>query len=118
MKTVPEGFTFDLSVWLQVDAYMRIGIAVLMIFVAIAMYNSMFAGASCGIIVLMIVIMYGLFFFAWTIVGSVMFWGDLNPSGVCYGPVQAYVFALLIITYVSIFCNCCLNCGKKNDFGF
>jgi hypothetical protein len=60
-------------------------------------------------------ILYSLFALAWIIVGSVLFWGKINPTGVCTGGVHDYMFALLILSYITICCNCCvnLNQGKK-----
>ena len=95
---------------------MRVGMTVLMIIVAITICKSLEAGVACGIGALCVLVMYSLFFFSWTIVGSVMFWGKINPKGICYGPVQAYLYAILIITYVSIGCNFLFKMCKKDDF--
>lgn len=107
-----EGFSFNLSVWLQVDAYTRIGIVVLLFIVAIISCISLEKGAKMGICALCIIMLYSIFALAWTIVGSVMFWGKLNPSGVCFGRVRAYMYALLIISYIGTCCNCLYSLGS------
>jgi hypothetical protein len=53
----------------------------------------------------------GLFTLAWTIVGSIIFW-SLIDNEECSKGVYNYVFALLIIRYVSILVNLC---AKNND---
>jgi hypothetical protein len=64
-------------------------------------------------------LVYSFFSLIWTIVGSVLFWGRLNPTGICTGPVRDYMYALLIITYIAGCCNCLfsLNSGKKQRDG-
>ena len=114
VTTITDGIAFNLSTWLQVDAYMRIAMVVLLLIVGIAMCINVAAGMTCGMCVICFMIVYSIFAFAWTIVGSVLFWGKLNPTGVCTGGVQVYMYILLIITYVATCCNCLysLNSGK------
>jgi hypothetical protein len=57
-------------------------------------------------------LIYSLFSFAWTIVGSVLFWGKLNAEGICAGGVQSYMFAILICSYIFICLNCFYNVKK------
>ena len=92
VTTIPDGFSFTLGTWLEVDAYTRISIVALFLLVALASCCSESAAAKGLLIALCILVFYSLFAMSWTIVGSVMFWGKLNPAGVCTGPVQAYVY--------------------------
>lgn len=110
-----DGFSFNLSTWLQVDAYMRIAIVALLLIAAIVSCISLESGLKVMICFLVVMVLYSLFALAWAIVGSVLFWGKLNPTGVCQGGVQAYMYALLIITYIGACCNCLysLNSGKQ-----
>lgn len=110
-----EGISFNLATWLEVDAYMRISIVSLLLIVAIVSCMSLEAGAGMLLCSFCIILIYSLFQVAWLIVGSVLFWGQLNPTGICYGPVQTYLYALLIISYISLCCNCALGFKSKNQ---
>jgi hypothetical protein len=100
---------------LQVDAYLRIGIVVLLLIAAISACISTDAGAVCTVCVLCVIIFYSIFALAWTIVGSVMFWGKLNSDVVCTGGVRSYMYALLIISYASICCMCFHNLSSNKN---
>ena len=50
-------------------------------------------------------VLYTLFLIAWLIVGSIMFFGKLNPQGVCTGGVQVYMYVFLILNYIGACCN-------------
>jgi len=110
--TAADGFSINLSVWLQVDSYMRIAIISLLILVAFISCCSLNKGPTCAACVICFILIYSLFSFAWTIVGSVLFWGKLNPSGVCTGGVQSYMYAMLIISYIFTCINCLYNVKK------
>jgi hypothetical protein len=64
-----------------------------------------------GCCMLSMITLCGLFTLAWTIVGSIIFW-SLIDNEECSKGVYNYVFALLIIRYVSILVNLC---AKNND---
>lgn len=64
---------------------------------------------------LCMMILYSLFALIWTIVGSVLFWGKLNPTGICQGGVQSYMYALLILTYIASCCNCLYSLNSGNQ---
>lgn len=115
VETVMDGISFPLRVWLEVDAYMRIAMVGLLLLVAIGACVSLALGMRLFVCVIILMVVYSIFSLAWTIVGSVLFWGKLNPAGLCTGGVQAYMYALLIITYVATCCNCLynLNSGKN-----
>lgn len=109
-----EGFSFQLRTWLEVDAYTRIALVVLLLIVAIVACVSLEKGMMLGGCVIVIIILYSIFTLAWTIVGSVMFWGKLLPQGKCYGGVKSYMYALLIISYIGICCNCLYSTKSRN----
>lgn len=115
VTTMAEGFSFPLSTWLQVDAYTRVGIVALFLLVAIVSCISTASGVKLAILSVCLLMIYSLFSLAWTIVGSVLFWGKLNPAGVCSGGVQSYMYALLIITYVGTCCNCLYSLKSRNN---
>jgi FtsH-binding integral membrane protein len=56
---------------------------------------------------------YSLFSFAWLIVGCVMFWRYLDPSGNCNSNVSNYMWARLIIGLVGVFFSS--QNSKKED---
>ncbi len=107
-----SGFDLDLKTWLQVDAYTRLGMIGLLLVVAIVFCVSFKAGVGLAICVIILMILYSLFALAWLIVGSVLFWGKLKPTGVCTGGVHDYMYALLIISFIGVCLNCCLNLGQ------
>lgn len=117
VTTMPNGFSFNLSTWLRVDAYTRIAMVALLLLVGIASCISVTVGITCGVCLICFLAGYSAFSLAWTIVGAVMFWNRLNPTGVCQDGVQSYMFAMLIISFVGICCNCIysLNSGKNRQ---
>ncbi len=115
VNTLVDGISFTLSTWLQVDAYMRIGVVGILLIAAIASCISLNLGVKMFVCVICLILFYSLFQLAWMIVGSVLFWGKLNPIGVCSGGVQAYMYALLIISYIAICCNCLYSFKSRNN---
>lgn len=104
---IPDGFPFNLSTWLQIDAYIRIGIVVLLLIIAIISCCSVTVGSCLLGIFICLIMLYTLFSLAWTIIGAIMFWGKLNPAGYCDGGVQIYMWIFLILSFVGICLNCC-----------
>lgn len=103
---IPEGFSFGMATWLAVDGYLRLAsLALVLIILGIYYCISSSTGDKFATFGVILFILYSLFSLSWLIVGSVMYWGKLNPTGVCYGPVNSYIYALLCISYVSIICN-------------
>lgn len=96
---LPFGIRFSLRVWLQVDGYLIL--AFILIFLIIGALAWGIPGVQC---------FYGvwewthIFFIiwrtTWLIVGSVIFWKNINPTGACQRNVKHYMFAVLIIGYV------------------
>lgn len=81
----------------------------LLLLVAIGFCRSVQLGVKLMMFTVCTMLIYSLFSLAWTIAGSVLFWGKLNPGGFCEGGVRSYMYAVLIITYVSTCCNCLYN---------
>lgn len=117
VTAISGGISFNISTWLQVDAYMRIAMVTLLILVALVGCCCASGLGGCAVFVICFMLIYSLFSLAWTIVGSVLFWGNINPLGICSGPVQSYMYALLIITYVFTCLNCIynINSGKNRS---
>lgn len=105
VTTIMQGIAFPLRTWLLVDAYSRIVITGLLLAVAIVSCVNTKAGVAMVACVTCTMLLYSLFMFAWAIVGAVLFWGKLNPAGLCSGGIQTYMHILLIVTFLSL----CLN---------
>jgi hypothetical protein len=115
VTTFPAGFSLTLSKWLEVDAYTRIGIVGLFFIVAVVSCISAESGVKLAIFAILALLLYSVFTVAWMIVGAIMFWGRLNPTGVCTGGVQAYMYALLIISFIGVCCNCLISSNSRNN---
>lgn len=89
----------------------------LLLIVAIVSCINFKAGFGLAFCVLCTMIIYSIFALAWTIVGSVLFWGKLNSQGYCKGGVKNYMYALLIISYISICCNCLYSRNQQKSQG-
>lgn len=83
--------------------------------VGIASCCSTNAGMVCGACLYLFLSVYSLFSLAWTIVGVIMFWSKMNPTGLCEGGVQIYMYIILIMGLISICCNICLGVINKNS---
>ena len=60
----------------------------------------------------MVKIVCSYFTFAWTIVGGIMFWGEMNQS-LCSSSTNTYLMASLIIKFVSIFIDIVSSFSKS-----
>lgn len=94
VTTFPEGFTINLSIWLQVDAYVRISL-LLSLLVVVVLYFCNYRGDLMIMIKSSVGLMLA-FTSVWGIVGSVLFWKHLNWEGLCEGGLQLYMFIFLI----------------------
>lgn len=101
----------NLFTYLAVDGILGgVGIIGLSLYVCLMGENT--SSEYCkGCCMLSMMTLCGLFTLAWTIVGSIIFW-SLIDNEECSKGVYNYVFALLIIRYVSILVNLC---AKNND---
>lgn len=107
VTTPGTNIQLTLGTWLQVDGYCRLAIVSLLLISAIIGSVNGEKGMKAFMCAMCFVFLYSIFQFSWIIVGSVLFWGDLNNQDVCEGtPVQAYMFALLIISFVAIVFQC------------
>jgi hypothetical protein len=95
---------FTIGTWLLVSGYLSLAMSATLILISFLICCTEKAiGMFIGYLYL--VFLYALFSLAWLVVGSVMFWGDLYPGGKCVGGINGYLFARLILGYVSIFVN-------------
>ena len=101
----------NLFTYLAVDGILGgVGIIGLSLYICLMGENT--SSEYCkGCCMLSMLTLCGLFTLAWTIVGSIIFW-SLIDNEECSKGVYNYVFALLIIRYVSILVNLC---AKNND---
>lgn len=107
-SSVPN-ISLTLETWLKTDGYVRIGLLIALMLIAIFFCLSKEVGTVLLIMYVVFMVIVSIFFFAWAIVGAIMFWGHLNPSGVCSGGVQVYMHVILIVSFVSVFCNCLVS---------
>ncbi len=100
---------FSLSTWLAVSGWSLLGFLGLLCLLMICL--------SCetkgSISVMIVQYLYSVFSFAWLIVGCVMFWRYLDPSGNCDRDVSNYMWARLIIGLVGVFISSKTN--SKSD---
>ncbi len=100
---------FNLSTWLAVSGWSLLGF--------LGLFGILLICVGCkpkgAIPVVVLQYTYSLFSFGWLIVGSVMFWRYLDPSGNCDSDVSNYMWARLIIGLVSVFFSS--QNSKKKD---
>ncbi len=104
----------NLFTYLAVDGIIGgIGVVVFSLMVCSLGTNNV-ATVLKGCCMVSIYVLCGLFTLAWTIVGSIIFW-KLIDNEECSKGVYNYVFALLIIRYVSVLVNLCNNSNTKKE---
>lgn len=94
----PTPIGFDLSTWLKVSGFSvlgYIGYAIILLILSIK-YEWI------KILISVTKYLVALFFLAWLIVGSVMFWKYLEPSGTCNSDISNYMWARLIICLLGV----------------
>ena len=105
-----NGINFNLYKWLQIDAYIALGFV--LIFFLIGGLAWCLDGRPCtygfweGLHVV-----FFIWRLVWLIVGAVLFWKDVNPSGFCSRPFANYMKAMLIIGFVWFFVQIFLAFG-------
>ena len=115
VTTTGTSISFDLAVWLQVDGYCRLAITCLFLLTAISACINVETGTKLFACTMCCVILYSFFNLAWLIVGSVLFWGDLNDKGLCNNTeVQGYMYAVLILGYIGA-CSSMFSSYKQRD---
>lgn len=102
MTAIAKAVTFTLQTWLRIDAFTRI--THIGFYLLATILSCMFRRLQSKIIVSIAVFstMYGIFFFAWALAGSILFWGHINPMGICKNDEKFYMYALLIISHMTV----------------
>jgi hypothetical protein len=97
------GISITLATWLEVDGYCRLAIVGLFLLCAISACINVETALKLFMCTICTMILYSLFNLAWLIVGSVLFWGDLNQQEVCQNTsLQSYMYAVLILGYIGV----------------
>ena len=50
--------------------------------------------------------------FAWILTGSVLYWGKLDPGKTCDAHLIGYMYATLILGYLSVICQVMISIGQ------
>ena len=90
-----------MDIWLRVDSFVLLGFT----FGALcsAYQKCCTIATRCTYIIFVIGnSLYIAWRLAWLIVGSVLFWKHIRPSGLCGGPLNGYMWAVLIIGFVHL----------------
>ena len=109
-----------LRYWLAVDAYIKIAIYVGVWFIN-AVSTEFPARPMLLVCQSTLIRFYYYFLFGWMVTGSVMYWGNIYLHNQCDSSLNAYLFALIIISYVEIVLNVfvitCLRGREEEDEG-
>ena len=100
----------SLAQWLQVDAYIMLGFIVFFFIIGIIAWTSPHLICCYGFWEGLHVF-YIIWRMTWLIVGAVIFWKGLNPTGFCDTRVRRYMFAMLIIGFIWLFVELFLAFG-------
>ena len=106
--------SFTLRTWLQVEGYGNLAVLVAFLLAALASLISAEFGGVLLICTICGLVFYSIFRLAWLIIGAIMFWGQLYPAGTCDRTISDYMFALLIISFIGVFCNMCGGNQARN----
>lgn len=112
VTAVGSNISFSVGTWLQVDGYCRLAIVCLFLLVAIAACVNVETGLKMFMCTICLVVLYSFFSLAWLIVGSVLFWGDINGKYCANSQVQGYMYAVLILGYIGV---CSQLVSSKNQ---
>jgi hypothetical protein len=103
----PVGIT--LSTWLKTSGFVVTGYLIL--FLVLVQYS---LNNECNKFLLNVIkYIFSGFLLAWIIVGSVIFWKYLEPSGTCNKTISDYMWVRLIIGLVGIYFNSRTSTEKK-----
>ena len=93
-----------LRYWLAVDAYVKIAV-----YVSTWFFNAIASGLRARSMLIIcestLLRFYYYFLLGWMVTGSVIYWGNIYPYNDCDSSLNAYLFALIIISYVEIILN-------------
>lgn len=88
-----------IGTWLRVSGFVQLGYLIIMC-------STFFANKDIGELLRKLTkYLFGMFFTAWTIVGSVIFWKYLEPNELCDNSLTKYLWARLIIGLINIGCG-------------
>ena len=104
-----------LKTWLLVQAYVALAVFILILLCIVLAFISPVVAGVFGALMMCAMIPISLFSIAWTIVGAVMFWGELYPAGTCNTGLTVYMFIVLIGGILSACNTCCGGFGKKQQ---
>lgn len=97
----------ELSTWLQVNGYVTIGVLVTSLILLVTHDNY-----EIPLSLKILRIISSLFSITWLIIGSVIFWGTLINTGKCESNISNYMWARLILGFISVWFN---NNSSKKD---
>lgn len=99
-ESTPIGF--DLATWLKVSGFSGLGYLVLAI-----IFSTISIKHEWAVFVMKIIkFLFSLYYMVWLIIGCVLFWKYLEPSGSCNSSVSDYMWARLIIGLIGILSIC------------
>lgn len=99
-----------IATWLKVNGYLLISLLSLPVF-GIFMDNK---NKCTNTIMWIILMLIRIFILSWFIVGSVLFWRDIEPMDKCGKSVDSYIWARLIIGIVGFIINLKSDNNKNN----
>lgn len=97
--------SFTLKTWLEVDAYVKIVSLVLIIVLLVVVITKSDSAESIKGCFGIYGCLAALFSLAWFIVGAIIFWGQLHPNGTCDSSLNSYMWVVLILNAIGIFCQ-------------
>ena len=97
---------FHLATWLRVDAWSRIIIVGLFVLVAILNVVKKDLAAKLLTCTMNLLMVYTVFQLIWLILGAIIFWGHLHKHHAWDGGINAYMWIVLILGFISLILHC------------
>lgn len=97
--------SFTLATWLKVNGWILVSIVSICLILGIVICCSPTVGVILGSLFALIIGFMGVFNLIWIIIGSIMFWGDLDKTKLCNKGLSDYMYARLIICIIGICCG-------------
>ena len=88
----------------MVNGYLALAMIATLMLIAIVICCSV-KGILLFVGYIFLTFLTSLFSIAWLIVGAIMFWGYLYPKNLCQSSVSGYMFARLILGFISVIIN-------------
>lgn len=102
VPTTAGNIDLTLRTWLQVDGYIILGFGIM--FLLIGIFAMPYPEWQCLYVLWEnLHVIFILWRLSWLIIGAIMFWADLNKSGLCHYKISRYMWANLIIGFVWLF---------------